>query len=187
MYGQGRCNLARHRDYCDKERGHAVCGFNPEGESDDTVIAGRITDAAGQTMATVVDCAVRRALAWDNTLLSPDSIGAMRETVEQHAGGICLFLQGESGDLGPREGFVGDTAVADRNGRQLGFAVLWLWKTCRLPEQNMLRRASTVGNTRIRRVEACAVFRRRVAFAGRLVLGDNDFATAVSSRSADGG
>src|SRR5207302_773883 len=36
----------------------------------------------------------------------------------------CLFLQGASGDLGPCEGFVGDPAVADRNGRQLGYAVL---------------------------------------------------------------
>lgn len=56
--------------------------------------------------------------------MSPDWVGAMRETVEQHVGGLCLFLQGASGDLGPQEGFVGDTAVADRNGRQLGFAVL---------------------------------------------------------------
>ena len=36
----------------------------------------------------------------------------------------CLFLQGASGDLGPREGFVGDTQIADRNGRQLGYAAL---------------------------------------------------------------
>jgi hypothetical protein len=35
-----------------------------------------------------------------------------------------LFLQGASGDLGPREGYVGDPAVADRNGRQLGYAAL---------------------------------------------------------------
>ena len=35
-----------------------------------------------------------------------------------------MFLQGASGDLGPREGYVADTAVADRNGRQLGFAAL---------------------------------------------------------------
>ena len=63
-------------------------------------------------------------LAWENTLISPDYVGAMREVVEQHTGAPCLFLQGASGDLGPREGFVGDTAVADRNGRQLGFAAL---------------------------------------------------------------
>jgi hypothetical protein len=36
----------------------------------------------------------------------------------------CVFLQGASGDIGPRDGFVGDPAVADRNGRQLGYAAL---------------------------------------------------------------
>ena len=35
-----------------------------------------------------------------------------------------MFLQGASGDTGPRDGFVGDTEVADRNGRQLGYAAL---------------------------------------------------------------
>jgi hypothetical protein len=63
-------------------------------------------------------------LAWENTLISPDYVGAMREVVEQATGAPCLFLQGASGELGPREGYVGDTAVADRNGRQLGFAAL---------------------------------------------------------------
>jgi hypothetical protein len=48
----------------------------------------------------------------------------MREVIEQQTFAPCLFLQGASGDLGPRDGFVGDTAVADRNGRQLGFAAL---------------------------------------------------------------
>jgi hypothetical protein len=35
-----------------------------------------------------------------------------------------VFLQGASGDLGPREGFVGNPVIADRNGRQLGYATL---------------------------------------------------------------
>ena len=48
----------------------------------------------------------------------------MRELVEDATGKPCVFLQGASGDLGPREGYVGDSAVADRNGRQLGHAVL---------------------------------------------------------------
>jgi hypothetical protein len=33
-----------------------------------------------------------------------------------------LFLQGASGELAPRDDYVGDTDVADRNGRQLGHA-----------------------------------------------------------------
>jgi hypothetical protein len=63
-------------------------------------------------------------LAWENTLVSPDYPGAMRETVESAVNAPCVFLQGASGDLGPREGFVGDPAVADRNGRQLAYAAL---------------------------------------------------------------
>jgi hypothetical protein len=63
-------------------------------------------------------------LAWENTLISPDYIGAMREIIERDTGAPSVFLQGASGELGPREGFVGDTAVADRNGRELGYAAL---------------------------------------------------------------
>src|SRR4029077_11256240 len=85
----------------------------------------RVTDDAGATFATIVNYACHpTTLAWDNTALSPDYVGAMRETVEGHTGAPCLFLQGASGELGPREGFVGDTAVADRNGRELGYAAL---------------------------------------------------------------
>jgi hypothetical protein len=125
VIGTGTCSLARHRNFFDPLRGHAVCGLNPSGFSDSTVLVARITAENGQPLATLVNYACHpTTLAWDNTLISPDYVGALRETVEQHAPGICLFLQGASGDLGPREGFTGDTAVADRNGRELAFAVL---------------------------------------------------------------
>jgi hypothetical protein len=76
-------------------------------------------------LATVVNYACHpTTLAWENTLISPDFPGAMRDVVEQATGAPCVFIQGASGDLGPREGFVGDVRVADRNGRQLGYAVL---------------------------------------------------------------
>lgn len=125
VIGTGRCGLARERDFFDSNRGHAVCGLNPAGQSDDTLLIARLFDESQQTLAVIVNYACHpTTLAWDNTLISPDYVGAMRETVESVAGGMCLFLQGASGDLGPREGFTGDTAVADRNGRELGFAVL---------------------------------------------------------------
>jgi len=125
VYGTGRCNLAAHRDYHDVERGLYACGLNPAGPADDTLLVARITGQGGQTLATLVNYACHpTTLAWDNTLISPDWVGAMREVIESHEGGHCLFLQGASGDLGPREGFVGDPAVADRNGRQVGFAAL---------------------------------------------------------------
>ena len=125
VYGWGCCNLAAHRDFFDAGRKQFVCGFNPGTLVDDTVIVARVTDASGKVLATVVNYACHpTTLAWDNTLISPDYVGAMREVVEQATGAPCLFLQGASGELGPREGFVGDPAVADRNGRQLGFAAL---------------------------------------------------------------
>lgn len=126
VFGNGRCDLARQRDYYDPDSKQFVCGFNPGGTSDDTVIVARaIDDATGDTLGTVVNYACHpTTLAWANTLISPDYVGAMRETVEANTGAPCLFLQGASGDLGPLDGYVGDARVADRNGRQLGFAVL---------------------------------------------------------------
>lgn len=124
-YGLGRCDLAAHRDFLDEDDGRIVVGFNPDGDADDTLLVIRITGADGSPVATVVNYACHpTTLAWDNTLISPDFPGAMREVVERETGVPCLFLQGASGDLGPRDGFVGDPAVADRNGRQLGYAAL---------------------------------------------------------------
>ena len=125
IYGAGRCNLAANRDFRDERKKIFVCGLNPSGPADDTVLAARIVAESGQPIATLVNYACHpTTLAWDNTAISPDYVGALRETVEKETGAPCMFLQGASGDLGPREGFVGDVAVADRNGRQLGYAAL---------------------------------------------------------------
>ena len=121
----GRCDLAAERDFPDPVTGQIVCGFHPGAPADDTVVVGRISRPTGELLGTLVNYACHpTTLAWENTLISPDYPGAMREVVEGATGVPCLFLQGASGDLGPREGFVGDPSVADRNGRQLGYAVL---------------------------------------------------------------
>jgi hypothetical protein len=125
VYGRGRCSLAAHRDFWDGARQEFVCGFNPGVPADDTVIVARVTSDDGKSLASIVNYACHpTTLAWENTLISPDYIGAMREVVERDTHAPCLFLQGASGELGPREGFVGDTAVADRNGRELGYVAL---------------------------------------------------------------
>jgi hypothetical protein len=124
-YGQGWCTLAANRDFLDELDGRIVCGFNPAAPADDTVLVARATAEDGTALATFVNYACHpTTLAWQNTLISPDFPGAMRDVVESATGSPCVFLQGASGDLGPREGFVGDVAVADRNGRQLGYAAL---------------------------------------------------------------
>ncbi len=128
VFGTGRCNLARNRDLYDPQRDGYVCGFNPDRDADDTVCVARITSSeSGSTIGTIVNYACHpTTLAWDNSLISPDYVGAMRDVVEANTNPPvpCFFVQGASGDLGPREGFVGDAAVAERNGRQLGYAVL---------------------------------------------------------------
>jgi hypothetical protein len=125
VYGTARCSLAAHRDYRDAASNQYVCGFNPAGPTDDTVLVARVTAETGEPLLAVVNYACHpTTLAWENTAISPDYVGAMREVVEQYAGVPCLFLQGASGDLGPRDGYTGDPAVADRNGRQLAFAAL---------------------------------------------------------------
>ena len=125
VFGTGRCDLAQHRDYWDGERKQFVCGYNPHETADDTVVAARVTGDDGRLLATIVNYACHpTTLAWENRLISPDYPAAMREVVEQATGAPCVFVQGASGDLGPKEGYVGDPAVADRNGRQLGYAAL---------------------------------------------------------------
>jgi len=125
VYAAGRCNLAANRDFFDVERQQFVCGFNPSGPADDALLVAKITTDSGQTIATLVNYACHpTTLAWQNMLISPDYIGALRETIEQHIAAPCMFLQGASADLGPREGFVGDPLIADRNGRQLAFSAL---------------------------------------------------------------
>jgi len=124
-YGTGHCNLAANRDYWDDANGIYTCGFNPDAGADDTVIVARITNHTGAIVATLVNYACHpTTLAWENTQISPDYIGAMRETVEQATGAPCVFALGMCGELGPRWGQQGDLAVADQNGRQLGYAAL---------------------------------------------------------------
>lgn len=125
VYGFGKCDLAAHRDFFDEVQNRFVCGFNPSGKADDLLVLAKLTDSTGKLLGTVINYACHpTTLAWENTLISPDWVGAMRELVEREIGGLSLFLQGASGDLGPREGFVGDTEIADRNGKQVGYAAL---------------------------------------------------------------
>lgn len=123
----GRCDLASNRDFNDPtiNANRIVCGYNPYGKADDTLLVGRVTDSQGMIIATVVNYACHpTTLAWENKTISPDYIGAMRETIETATNAPALFLQGVSGELSPRYQYVGETAVADRHGRQLGYSAL---------------------------------------------------------------
>ncbi|MDD9988455.1 MAG: neutral/alkaline non-lysosomal ceramidase N-terminal domain-containing protein [Spirochaetaceae bacterium] len=122
-FGSGTCDLAQNRDAWDEDSQQFVTGFNPDGEADDTVLVARVSGDDGSVLATLVNYGCHpTTLGPANRLLSPDYIGAMREVMEDAFGAPCLFLLSPCGDTGPREGFVGDTSVADSNGRRLGFA-----------------------------------------------------------------
>lgn len=124
VWRYGSCDLATNRDLGDPQRDRCIVGFNPAQSADDTLLVGRVTDHQGTTLATIVNYACHpTTLAWDNRLISPDYIGAMREIVEAGGNAPCLFLQGASGELAPAEQYSGDAALADAHGRRLGYAV----------------------------------------------------------------
>jgi len=104
--------MVANRDYWDDANGIYACGYNPDAPADDTVLVAHITDLSGRLLGTVVNYACHpTTLAWENTLISPDYVGAMRATVEQITGATCVFTLGACGNLGPRVGFVGDTEI----------------------------------------------------------------------------
>lgn len=134
----GKCNLATNRDLPDPDKNRFVVGFNPDKEADDTVLVGRITDEQNKITGTIVNYACHpTTLAWENRFISPDYVGAMREIVESGTGAPCLFLQGASGELSPAEQYTGDIEVADKNGRQLGYAVITALQSMLPPKREL--------------------------------------------------
>jgi hypothetical protein len=125
---RGRSSLAANRDLPDPAPPagpRIVVGYNPANPADDTLVVARITGASGKPLATISNYACHpTTLAWDNDLVSPDFVGEMRSTIQAAGAGLGLFLQGASGELAPRYQYVGDPAVADSHGRELGHAVL---------------------------------------------------------------
>lgn len=137
----GECNLAINRDFPDPEGDRILTGYHPGVPADNTLLVGRITAESGKTIGTIVNYACHpTTLAWQNKLISPDYIGAMREVVEKQTDAPCLFLQGASGELSPPRQFTGDTDLADRYGRQLGYAALSTLESMEAPAQRLAYR-----------------------------------------------
>lgn len=136
----GKCNLAANRDLSDPDSKQILVGFNPEEPADDTLLVGRVTDKLdhNRIIATLVNYACHpTTLAWENRLISPDYVGAMRQIVESHTAAPCLFLQGASGELAPAEQYVGEPGIADKHGLQLGYAVLSTLSSMLPPETQL--------------------------------------------------
>lgn len=122
-WGVGSSRLAAHRDQVDE--GRPVVGWQPGVDADDTLLVGRVTDADGATTAVLVSYACHPTmLGWENQMLSPDYVGALRVQVESsHPDALCLFVQGASGELAPVRQYGADPAEADRAGLALAIAV----------------------------------------------------------------
>ncbi|MBV9357028.1 MAG: hypothetical protein JO023_16065 [Chloroflexi bacterium] len=100
-----------------------VAGHNWDGPVDPTVSVLRIDDQGMHPIATLVHYSCHPTTAGPgNRLLSADYPGSVRHTVETTMGGLCLFLQGAAGDVGPIGGFTADLAVPRRLGTILGTA-----------------------------------------------------------------
>jgi hypothetical protein len=122
-WGYGKCNLAVVRDLPIGEKDYV--GYNPSLIADDTLTIARITDLAGTPVATLVNYGCHpTTLGWESDLISPDFVGAARNIVESKTGAPMFFLQGACGNLAPRDQYVGEATIADRNGEILGYATL---------------------------------------------------------------
>lgn len=122
----GSCTLASCRDQA-SDSGWIV-GHDANALADQTVAIVRLAFAGGQRDGQLRSVLVNYAchptsLAWENTLLSPDYVGALRDDIAQHHGVPLLFIQGAGGDLAPAWQYSGDTSVADRNGESIALSV----------------------------------------------------------------
>ncbi|WP_256012137.1 hypothetical protein [Desertivirga xinjiangensis] len=119
----GCCDLAAKRDL-DLD-GQFLIGYDPSSKADNTLLVGKLNDGNGQLKALICNYACHpTTFAHENTLISPDYVGAMRETIKSQLNVPCLFLQGASGDLAPKKQYVKEPGVVDANGRKLAYAVL---------------------------------------------------------------
>lgn len=119
----GCCDLATKRDL--NHQGEYLIGFDPSATADQTLLIGRLNDIDGQLKSIVCNYACHpTTFAHENSLISPDYVGAMRELIAEKLNVPVVFLQGASGDLAPKKQYVKDPEIVDANGRKLGYAVL---------------------------------------------------------------
>lgn len=126
IVGQGFCTLATNRDFPSPDNRETwLCGFNPAVEADSTLLVGQVIDPHGIPRATLVNYACHpTTLAWQNKKISPDFPGPMRALVEEQTGAPCLYYNGACGELSPAYQYTGEISAVERNGQQLGYAVL---------------------------------------------------------------
>jgi len=118
--GAGRIALAVNR----REKlpdGRVVLGDNRGGPVDHGVGVVRVDCLDGRPLAALVNYTCHPIFAGSaSRLIGPDYPGPMRRTVERETGATCLFLQGATGNMNPRNPMHPDTREAERAGTLLG-------------------------------------------------------------------
>ena len=119
-FGRGSCDININRRPA-RENGDLFTGRNWDGFVDHDVDVVSFDDTDGNPIATIVNYAMHPTImANENQWVTPDFPGQLRSVVEQTVGGMCLFLQGASGNQGPVDGFTGDLRVYRKAGAKLG-------------------------------------------------------------------
>jgi len=119
-FGRGSCDININRRPA-RDNGELFTGRNWDGIVDHDVDVVSFDDADGNPIATIVNYAMHPTImAHENQWVTPDFPGPMRSVVEHTVGGLCLFLQGASGNQGPVDGFTGDLRVYRKAGSKLG-------------------------------------------------------------------
>lgn len=119
-FGRGSCEININRRPA-RNNGELFTGRNWSGFVDHDVDVVGFDDADGNPIATIVNYAMHPTImAHENQWVTPDFPGTLRSVVEHTVGGMCLFLQGASGNQGPVDGFTGDLRVYRKAGSRLG-------------------------------------------------------------------
>jgi hypothetical protein len=124
--GCGSCHIGRNRrqrivDGDAQER--MIVGRNDEGANDAELLVVRFDKPDGSPHAAILGFTCHpTTLGPDNRLHSPDYPGVAKAVFEAATGARAIFIQGAAGNVGPRFGFVGDVAVVEQLGRELGLA-----------------------------------------------------------------
>ena len=119
-FGRGSCDININRRPS-RDNGEMFTGRNWGGAVDHSVDVVSFDDADDNPIATIVNYAMHPTImAHQNQWVTPDFPGPMRSVVEHTVGGLCLFLQGASGNQGPVDGFTGDLRVYRKVGSKLG-------------------------------------------------------------------
>ncbi len=119
-FARGSCNININRRPA-RSNGELFTGRNWDGFVDHDVDVVGIDDDDGNPIATIVNYAMHPTImAHENQWVTPDFPGVVRSVVEHTVGGLCLFLQGASGNQGPVNGFTGDLRVYRKAGSKLG-------------------------------------------------------------------